>query len=764
MRNWARYSGPILFLLFFTLRNFAAQMAQNKKKIEEELAVTGMTCASCANSVGRLICAVDDSVEADVNYATGRASLKFDPNAVSLEQLAASLEKTNYRLLISTGKNYEAYVEEQQERNYRKMTRRFQLAVIFTIPLVAISMIPALHFQYNEWVQLVLSAVIVFGFGKIFYVNAIKLLRIPTSNMDTLVALSTGIAFIHSALVTVLPAYSNYFISKGITPHVYFESAAVIISFIMLGKWLEERAKHTSSDALKKLIHSQPQEIRKVDDDGNVTVVSIDEATPGMQFEVRPGDKIALDGVVVAGESSVDQSLITGEPVPEEKSPSDNVFAGTVNQQGVLVVRATTSGSDTKLSRIVELVKRAQGSKAPIQSLVDKVASIFVPTVIVIALISAGAWLFSSNPNSVAMALNALISVLVIACPCALGLATPTAIMVGVGRAATVGALIKDARGLEDLSKVNVMVFDKTGTLTLGEPKVVSVKWESGSETSENKDRIAAVMSKSTHPLSVAILGSLDNNHGNTGVSEFINIPGQGITATVDGVNVVVGKKDLMWQQNIEVADDAGELTQVLVAIDGKLVARFEIEDPIKPNAREAIQTLNEHGLKTIMLSGDRTAAAKRVATELGISDFEGDLLPEDKLNRVRTMSESSDIKVAMVGDGINDAAALASADVGIAMGEGAEIANEAATVSLLSSDLATISKVYILSGKIVRIIRQNLFWAFIYNIIGIPVAAGVLYPVTGHLIDPMYAGMAMAFSSVSVVGNSLRLRFVKLK
>jgi Cu2+-exporting ATPase len=616
--------------------------------------------------------------------------------------------------------------------------------------------------------MMVLSAPVVFGLGSSFFVNAWKQARHGNTNMDTLVALSTGIAFFFSAFNTLNPEFWH---QRGIHPHVYFETAAVIIVFILLGKLLEERAKSNTSSAIKKLMGLQPKTVRIVEDDAEIEA-PVASVRVGQVIVVRPGEKIPVDGVVVSGTSFVDESMISGEPVPVEKKADQKVFAGTINQKGSFRFRAEKVDADTVLAQIIRMVQDAQGSKAPVQKLVDRIAGIFVPVVISIAVLTFAVWMIFGQENAFAQALLTSVTVLVIACPCALGLATPTAIMVGVGKGADNQILIKDAESLELAHKVNAVVLDKTGTITAGKPAVTNLEWQQTADVTQLSLILYALENQSEHPLAEAVVEHLNGLMVKSQTLEtFESLTGRGVSGRYEGVNYVVGNRRLLDERGISISSTIEKRvnqwqeeaqTVVYFADEKTVLAIIAIADQIKETSKTAIQTLKNRGIEVYMLTGDNPQTAGAVAKAVGLTDFRAEVMPSDKAAFVKELQSRGKV-VAMVGDGINDSQALAQADVSIAMGKGSDIAMDVARMTLITSDLGSIPKALELSRKTVQVIRQNLFWAFIYNLIGIPIAAGMLFPVNGFLLNPMIAGAAMALSSVSVVSNSLRLRGVKL-
>jgi len=586
--------------------------------------------------------------------------------------------------------------------------------------------------------------------------------------MDSLVALSTGIAYIFSVFNTLNPQYWH---SRGLHPHVYFEASVVIIFFILLGKWLEEKAKSNTSNAIKKLIGLQPKTVSLLQHDNTTIQVPINQIKKEDIIVVKPGDKIPVDGIVVSGESYVDESSINGEPIPVLKNMNAKVFTGTINQKGTINISAQKVGDETLLAQIIKMVQEAQGSKAPIQKNVDKIASVFVPTVMIIAVVTFIVWMISGIENSFTYGLLSAITVLVIACPCALGLATPTAIMVGIGKGAQLGILIKDAEALELSKNINAIILDKTGTITEGKPKVESLIWSKQlSDTKTLSQILFSIESKSEHPLAQSVCDYLKQSQS-TAIDGFENITGKGVKANVNGVSYFVGSMSFMNDMKLILSDDLqkefndySEQAYTVFAFSNQqdILALIAITDKIKETSIQAIKGLQEMGIEVYMLTGDSEAAAKNVASKTGIKFYKSSVMPQDKAAFAKELQSKGKV-VAMVGDGINDSNALAQADVSFAMAKGSDIAMDVAKVTIMSSDLMQLLKAIQLSRLTVSKIRQNLFWAFIYNVIGIPLAAGILFPVNGFLLNPMIAGGAMALSSVSVVTNSLLLKFKKI-
>lgn len=744
--------------------------------------VTGMSCAGCASSVENILRKTSGVEEANVNFAASTVLVDYDSSVVTKEELKSNLLSAGYDIIILE-KNAAEEQEKIQDREFHTLKKRTLWAAIFTFPIFVLGMF-FMDWIPGHYISFVLATPVLFYFGQVFFVTAWKQAKNKQVNMDTLVAMSTGIAYLYSVTTTFLP---SFYLQRGIEPHVYFEAATVIITFILLGRLLEAKAKSNTSTALKKLMALQPKTLRALIN-GEETELPIEAVEVGNTVIIRPGEQIPLDGKVISGRSFVDESMITGEPLAVEKNKDDKVFAGTVNQKGSFQFIAEKVGKDTFLSQIITRVQEAQGSKAPVQRLVDKIASIFVPTVIGIAVLTFIIWLTVGADNAFTHALTTSIAVLIVACPCALGLATPTAIMVGIGKGAENNILIKDAESLELGNKVNTIILDKTGTITRGKPTVTDERWmvASGSTMKEPKDvqdqfqeikklksKLLMMESMSEHPLADAVIRKLkEEGVESATMTDFNSITGQGVKAKDDaGQTYFIGNRALLEEQGISIQQSLEDTintwqndakTVVFFTDEKRLLAVFAIADEVKETSTQAIHDLKAMGVEVYMLTGDNEQTAKAVAKQVGIEHFKGNMMPYDKSNFVKELQEKGKV-VAMVGDGINDSEALAQADVSIAMAHGSDIAMDVAKITLTTSDLASIPKALKLSSKTVKGIHQNLFWAFIYNLIGIPIAAGVLYPFTGYLLDPMIAGGAMAFSSVSVVLNSLRLKRIKL-
>ncbi|WP_071146371.1 heavy metal translocating P-type ATPase [Bacteroides ihuae] len=727
--------------------------------------VLNMHCAACANNVERTVKKLPGVSEALVNLATNTLSVTYESEQLNPQEMREAVVAAGYDLIIEEAHKQERQ-EEEQQKSYRNLKRKVIGAWIFVVPMLLLSMV-FMHLPFANEAMLVLTLPVLLLFGKSFYVNAWTQLQLGRSNMDTLVALSTSIAFLFSVFNTFFP---QFWYSRGLEPHVYYEAATVIIAFVLTGKLMEERAKGNTSTAIRKLMGLQPKTARVLRD-GVETDILIELLQVNEQVIVRPGEQIPVDGTLVNGTSYIDESMISGEPIPVEKKSGDRVLAGTINQKGSFVINATKVGNETVLARIISMVQEAQGSKAPVQRIVDKVTSIFVPTVLIISVLTFILWLLIAGPDYFSHAILSAVSVLVIACPCALGLATPTALMVGIGKAADYHILIKDALALEQMRKVNVVVLDKTGTLTEGHPTVSTMLWER-TEDEHYKNVLLAAELKSEHPLAEAIVTILQKEEIlPVALDSFNSITGKGIKVFYEGQTYWAGSHKLLKDFCAGISDVmAGMLAQyqsagnsiVYFGRENELLAVIPITDQIKSTSAEAIKELKRQDIEICMLTGDGERTASAVAKQLGIDRFVADALPDDKDLFVHELQLQGKT-VAMVGDGINDSQALARADVSIAMGKGTDIAMDVAMVTLMTSDLLLLPKALVLSKQTVRLIHQNLFWAFIYNLIGIPIAAGLLFPLNGVLLNPMLASAAMAFSSVSVVLNSLSLGRRKL-
>ncbi len=736
------------------------------------LPVEGMTCASCVARVEKTLKGIDGLQDVNVNFGTEKVSFQMDNSRTKLTELADKLEEIGYKLKINVEKETHSQNDNELvdiESDYSKNLKKdLFVSLFFTIPVFLISMtmefrwfhqvVPLSMDSINK-ILLILSTPVVFISGKRFYSIFWRNLIHKAADMNSLVAIGTGAAYIYSTIGTLFP---QIFSSVGIASHVYFDSTVVIITLILLGRWLENRAKQKTNTAIKKLLNLKPKValIRK----NNLEVtIPVEDLQPGHIVIIKPGDKIPADGTILTGSSTIDGSILTGESIAVEKVIGSKVFGGTLNKNGYFEFQITDIGDNSVLGRIIKLVEEAQNTKAPIQQLADKVASVFVPAVIILAALTFISWFIFGGQNSFNHALVNFVAVLIIACPCALGLATPTAIMVGTGLGASKGILIKNGEALELIHKAKTIIFDKTGTITLGNPTVTDIV-----TYGINEDELlliaASVENKSNHPVAQAITNyAKDKKLNLNDVESFRDLPGLGIQAVVDGKGVLSGNEKLLNEFSIHIDKYSKEIERltgegksiVFIAVDGELKGILAVEDPVKENSVNAIKNLQEMKYDLVMLTGDNKNTAGAIAKRVGINKFNAEVLPDEKLKVVETYQQSGNI-VVMVGDGINDSPALAKADVGIAIGSGTDVAIETADAVLLNTDLNSVVKLIKLSSKTILTIKQNLFWAFIYNIIGIPLAAL-------GLLNPMFAALAMSFSSVSVISNSLRLKRVKL-
>jgi Cu+-exporting ATPase len=757
-------------------------LKNNELEVKEEtlttlrldLPISGMTCAACARLIEKKLNKSLGVSSSNVNFATSKATVEINPIITSRQTLTKIIENLGYNVLTTENKSKNDANDlliKQQEEEYKRLKKKFVVALVLTIPVFIIAMshgkIDLLNFSGVNYFQLLLVTPVMFYSGEHFFRGALSALKNFSADMNTLVSLGTLSAYLYSLLVTFSPNLLTFANVANLHNTVYFEAAAVIITLILLGRLMESRAKQRTGTAIRALIGLQPKEATLIKENKEISV-AIEEILVGDLLLVRPGEKVPVDGKIFQGQTSIDEAMLTGESLPVDKRVGSEVFAGTINKAGLFKFYATRVGEDTSLQQIVRLVEQAQGSKAPIARLADKVSGVFTPIVLVIALVTFLVWfLILSSETSLAMALNNFVSVLIIACPCALGLATPTAIIVGTGRGAEQGILIKDGEALEQAHKLKTIVFDKTGTLTLGKPYLTDIIVNNGFIEKDVLLLAAIAESGSEHPLAQAIVQAAKSQNLEIYQPEKLSaIVGQGIISQVMGKTVLIGNQKLMNSHNISTLDFIQEenklnlegKTTVFVAIDGKLVALLAITDKVKDEAYKVISDLTALGLELIMLTGDNKNAALAVAKKLGIKTFFAELLPEEKINKIKELQAKGDL-VAMVGDGINDAPALAQSNVGIALGTGTDVALEASDITLLNGDLNKIVAAIKLSRATVKIIKQNLFWAFIYNLVGIPVAAGLFYSFTGWLLSPMIASAAMSLSSVCVVTNSLRLR-----
>ena len=727
--------------------------------------VTGMHCAACAGNVERIVRKQEGVESASVNLAAATLTVTYNPDIVSPQQLKEAVMRIGFDLIIDEDNSVQEQ-EEAEQSYYGQLKRKTIVAWIFALPVAVLGMF-LMNVPGVNWWMLLLSLPVILYSGRSFYMNAWKQATQRTSNMDTLVALSTSIAFLFSLFNTFYP---EFWYSRGLEPHVYYEAATVIIAFVLVGKLMEEKAKGKTSTAIRKLMGLQPRTARVVKD-GREEDILIAELQVGDKVSVRPGEQIPVDGVIVGGNTFIDESMISGEPIPVEKKQGDKVLAGTINQNGAFTMTAQKVGKNTVLAQIIRMVQEAQGSKAPVQRIVDKVTAVFVPVVLAVAVFTFLVWIVAGGADDFSYAMLSAVSVLVIACPCALGLATPTALMVGIGKGAESHILIKDAVALEQMRKVDTVVLDKTGTVTEGRPVVTGWLHDAGWQN-EHKGILYAAELKSEHPLALAIVEALKKEGEKPAIIDsFESRTGRGIVVTRGNKTYWAGSHRLLKDFGAEVSgllqgmvEDYERSGKSLVYFGegNTLLAVIAISDKIKDTSRQAVKQLKESGKYIVLLTGDGRLTAQNVAGEIDANRFISDALPVDKENVIKELQAEGRV-VAMVGDGINDSQALARADVSIAMGKGTDIAMDVAMVTLMTSDLLLLPKAFKLSHKTVRLIHQNLFWAFIYNLIGIPVAAGILFPLYGILLNPMIASAAMACSSVSVVLNSLSLNWRKL-
>lgn len=742
--------------------------------------IRGMHCASCATIIEKSLTKVDGVETAEINFGTETAKISFDEIKTNVHQFSEKIEPLGYSLVADEHAAHLGLNQSKAEKLAELAAMKNKIMTIMPMAAVAIvimawnilaefgrvsALSPSLNQSSNILLAL-MAAYALFVVGKPYLLGLYRFLRYGVANMDTLIGIGTSAAFLYSVAVTVFAEQLKAYVNVGVN---YFDVAIVVIAFISLGKYLEARAKIKTGDAIEKLLTLQAKTALVIRD-GKEVEISVDQVAHGDLIIVKPAGKIPVDGVLVDGSSYVDESMVSGEPVPVEKNIGDKVAAGTINTMGAFTFKATKVGSETLLAHIIKMVEDAQGSKAPIQALADKISSVFVPIVLVIAFGTLLAWIgIGASSMGFAQALSfglvSFVGVLVIACPCALGLATPTAIIVGVGKGAKEGILIKDASTLEKLHKVTTVVVDKTGTITKGKPELISIQNQSGESDAELISLLASLESKSEHPIASAITSYAKTHAINLHpIENFKTIKGKGVQGVIDGVEYYAGNTWLIAELGLSFGANAIEQetregkTPIILATAGKVIGVILVADAIKPEAEEAVAALHKLGIRVVMLTGDHAQTAQFIAKQAGIDEVIAEVMPQDKLEKIKQLQAQGQI-VAMAGDGINDAPALAQADVGIAMATGTDVAIESAGITLLHGDISKMVKAIRLSKLTMRGIKQNLFWAFAYNIIGIPLASGIFYPFFGWLLNPMFAGLAMAFSSVSVVGNSLRLK-----
>jgi len=744
---------------------YKVPLPENKSE-KMVISVGGMTCAACVRKVEKALAALDGVSEASVNLATEKATVLYQPGLLEKADFRKVIEDLGYEVC-----GFDEILADRERQARAEEIRRQKRKFVFSACLTAAAFIGSFPEWFPWWPKVlrepitlfILTTPVQFWAGWQFYRGFWSALKHRTSDMNTLIAVGTSAAYVYSTVVTFFP---GVFRAYGLELGVYYDTAAMIITLILLGKLLEAIAKGHTSEAIKRLMGLRVKTARIIRE-GVELDIPVEEVRQGDWVVVCPGEKIPVDGIVREGNSAVDESMLTGESIPVEKSPGERVMGATINKTGSFKFEATKVGKETVLAQIIKLVEEAQGSKAPIQRLADRVASVFVPTVILIALATFAVWLIFGPSPAFTFALLNFVAVLIIACPCAMGLATPTAIMVGTGRGAENGILIKSGESLETVHRVKTVIFDKTGTLTQGKPEVTDVAASDGFKEEQVLSWAASVEKGSEHPLGEAIVhAAKEKGMQLSAVEAFEAIPGQGVKARIDGQQLLLGNLRLMEENGVQVdglRDRAERLagegkTPMIVALDGRAAGVVAVADTLKPNTLEAVEALHRMGLEVIMITGDNERTAKAVASQVGIDRVLAEVLPWEKSQQVKKLQEEGKV-VAMVGDGINDAPALAQADVGIAIGTGTDVAMESSDITLITGDLRAVIAAIQLSRRTIRTIKQNLFWAFIYNILGIPIAAGILYPFWGILLNPMIASAAMAMSSVSVVSNSLRLK-----
>ena len=754
--------------------------------MKQTFKIKGMHCASCAGIIEKTFKKTEGVESAEVNYATETTQINFDKDKTNAKVLSDKIEPLGYSLMIDEDDNSQHKGMNNQKDEKLKELKDMKNKLMSVIPLAIISLfimgwdifaqlnivssMPNIWKEFFHHLLPIFATYTIFVVGKPYLLGVYRFLRYGKANMDTLIGIGTSVAFLYSFIVG---AFEESLVPYLNVNQTYFDVTIIVITFITLGKYLENRSKIKTGDAIEKLLNLQAKTALVIRD-GKEIEISINEVVHGDFIIVKPGGIIPVDGIIIDGSSFIDEAMVTGEPMPVEKKVGDKVVAGTLNTNGAFTFKATKIGSETFLAHIIKMVENAQGSRAPIQALADKISSVFVPIVLVISFLTLIIWLtlgtqYLGFTHALSLGLMSFVGILVIACPCALGLATPTAIIVGVGLGAKEGILIKDAATLELLHKVNVVVVDKTGTITKGHPELVNFKNYSDTTDENFISIIASLENKSEHPIANAIMNySKEKNIKISEISDFENIKGKGLKGKIDDIEYFAGNTKMIEDLNLKFDKDLLEeetyegKTPIILANRDVMLGFIMVSDAIKPEAKEAVENLHKIGVKTIMLTGDNKNTAEYIGKIVGVDEVISEVMPEDKLNKIIELQKSGYV-VAMAGDGINDAPALAQADVGIAMGTGTDVAIDSAGITLLHGDISKIVKAFHLSKLTMRGIKQNLFWAFIYNIIGIPVAAGILYPIWGITLNPIFAGMAMALSSVSVVGNSLRLKTKKI-